>query len=678
MALHLKDDVVCDCMVLFLGAAKVEYMSQSLNGIHKPLEEIIKRQSTPDAINGLIGSKTRLSVKTSQIDIENEDKTKASIPISRLFYCSSLRICPLAEGSLKPHFVSLDSEEGNNPKNANKPILFALALKPPKGKPKGASSEANLLAFACKQPSSAFALVQACSHAYSIRDGENHTKVSLPNGDVKLKTPPIQAQATLDLSTEIFTALNNNHIDDDSKCQYNVPSAKVSASPPKASFSMSSSNTEAGYLDLDLPELPLKDVEADIEPKMVTSAYAEVRAKKGSMKGPSRSLDLSAPSISGYVIKPKVRIPSRKLPSIKFGLPKFASGKLKVSKGNVAGASMSSPKGSINATAPSISMGSPSVSVDTPEVSAPKLNASVSASSIDANVRKPIMNTPSFSMPKFGLGKPKGPDIDINVTSIDGPNTTVNAETPSIEAEMPTASIDMPESEIYAEIDKPDFQMPSLSMPKFGFGKTKSPKVDIETPSGDSPDASIKADMPSIDKPSIELSDPSIDVSVPEISTDVNKPVVKVPSFSLPTFGFGKPKGPKVHLDGPSVDLSDASVDLSAPSVDIEAPLVDAELPDSSLDVSASDIDVDVSKPDFKLPSLSMPKYRVGKPKGPKVDIDGPSVDVDLPDASLDVSAPDIDVDVRKLDFKLPSLPSQLTNPGKPKGKRDAKKCELQ
>ena len=545
--------------------------------------------------NGLVGSKTRLSVTAESIDIENEENTKASVSVKKLLYCSAVRMCPAKSPSASissekevrldpPTFVSLDSAEGNSPSNEQNPVLFALALKPGTGEaeaaPSAPKSNADVLAFACKQPSSAFALVQACSHAYLHHgnvsaqqpaieqklDVDQDVKIEMPMIDAQVAAPQMSASvpsvevgipkveepqlsatipslsvdipqaevdvtggADTDLSAEIFGALDS---DANLEATYNVPSAAISTgvtsiemqgqSPdleidlPKieaksvidvgatpalaaaASVDMTplEAKTDSGIdLDLDLPELPLKDDAMVVGPELGLSPYAEVQEKKGG-----------------------------------FGLPKFPDIKI-----------------------PSLSLSGSSKSVDVPSVDA----------SLDAKCNVEPVTLLKASSPDI-----KTPSVEGDIT-VEKPDLNLSATAPSVDLKMPRI---------------PSVKLPSvnLSMPKIGSFKKKAPKLDVEVPKLDVeanlPPASLGADVavasPSLAVPdaSLELSAPSVDVEPPTLSTDL-------PEASM-----------DVSLEAPSILPPSASLDLSPPSLDINAP----------------DKDVEVDKPSFSMPSFSI------------------------------------------------------------------------
>ena len=110
-----------------------------------------------------------------------------------------------------------------------------------------------------------------------------------------------------------------------------------------------------------------------------------------------------------------------------------------------------------------------------------------------------------------------------------------NVETSSVSASLPDASLDVkaPSADVEPKLDHSDFKLPSISMPKFGLGNVKIPKVDVDAPSVDLPDASVDISVPTVGSgktlldvatPSIEVETPSVSASLADASLDVKAP----------------------------------------------------------------------------------------------------------------------------------------------------------
>ncbi|XP_051775142.1 neuroblast differentiation-associated protein AHNAK isoform X13 [Erpetoichthys calabaricus] len=401
-----------------------------------------------------------------------------------------------------------------------------------------------------------------------------------------------------------------------------------------------SSSCENIFSEPDIHSSGLKDnFNADFnEPKMnLKGPKVNVNLPEGSLEGPT-SFDIHS---AGNV---KLKGPdssfdgSLKTPDIHFGGPNIKGGinvpdiDLKMPKADIKGPHISMPSfGGGKVKGPELNMDGKLNSPDV-DISAPDIKGGFHAPDIDVNMPKADIKGPKFHLPSFGGGKVKGPELNVD-GKVNTPD--VNLSTPDIKGGIHAPDIDL-------KMPKADIKGPTFSLPSFGGGKVKGPELDVDG---------------KINTPDLDISAPDIKggFHAPDIDVNMPKADIKGPKFHLPSFGGGKVKGPELNVDGK-----------------VNTPDVNISTPDMKGGIHAPDIDLKMPKADIKGPKFNLPSFGGGKVKGPELDVDGkmntPDVHISAPDIKGGVHAPDIDLKMPKADIKGPKFHLPSFGGGKVKG----------
>jgi len=174
-------DGVIACDVLFLGSSTVASLKQSLEGVEEPLQHILLRASSSSSSpssssHSVTGVETKLRMTASAIEIVNAAQTRARVDVSRVRYCCAIsaKVGDSSSSSSSSSSYRLSYLESivdlNETLNGSNLIIFILCLGNKNNNNGDENNNSNnnveLFAFVCRQPSSAFALVQACRHSY--------------------------------------------------------------------------------------------------------------------------------------------------------------------------------------------------------------------------------------------------------------------------------------------------------------------------------------------------------------------------------------------------------------------------------------------------------------------------------------------------------------------------------
>ncbi|XP_051867258.1 neuroblast differentiation-associated protein AHNAK isoform X1 [Pristis pectinata] len=458
----------------------------------------------------------------------------------------------------------------------------------------------------------------------------------------------------------------------------------------KPTFSLSGNKPKGPELDVSTPEVkadlktPDVDLKGEVDlpeakgkwkmPSLQMPSFGLPGPKgpdvdfDGSVKAPN--VDVSGPDLKGNFETPEVDL---KLPrgEIDANLPdaEFTGGKFKLpgikwpsSKPSLSGPDkgLNLPKGQIDLSAPDIQgdIRGPSLDLKGP-------NIEVDAPNVDVPDAKAKFKMPSLKLPSFGFSRPKGPDVDfdgsVKAPSVDvsGPDLKGNFETPEVDLKLPRGEIDanLPDAELTGgKFKLPGIKWPSskvsLSGPDEGLNLPKG-QIDLSGPD-------VQGD---IIGPSLDLKGPNIDVDAPNVDMPDAKAKFKMPSLTLPSFGFSGPKAPDLDVDGPSVDVSGPNI-----KGNFETPDVDLNLP-------KGDVDINISNAEIQKPTFKMPKFK--KPKAPDISLNlkAPKVtgdlDAELKKPNLEMSGiegPDVNLggnlNIPDVDISAPDLKAGIASAG--------------
>ncbi|KAL1263314.1 hypothetical protein QQF64_006053 [Cirrhinus molitorella] len=458
----------------------------------------------------------------------------------------------------------------------------------------------------------------------NVTDSElegTNIKTDLSKPDVKLEVQPPSIEAKVEGGVDVPEI--------DSK-GLQVKVKRPSFSFPK--FGFSKQDTATPEVNVSVPKAEVSIPEVDVTVKDQTAEVTLPRAE-------AKQKDLTI-----------VTSPTKfKLPEV--NLPKFGG---KTSKGTVSLPSADKDIKGIEITAhePDIRVSGqiPKFDLDVKEIETdihatiketdvhlvegkvilPQPDVDIQGISIEAKAEMPEVDLkghdvklkkPSFSLPKFGFSKP-----DIKEQDVD-------ASQPKVSGQMPKMDLDVKQikTNIHATITETDVHLAE--------GKVILPQPDVDVP-----EISIKskADMPEVDMKGHDVK-------------------LKMPSFSLPKFGFSKPdiKGqdvdanqPKVSGQIPKIDLDakEIETDIHATTRETDIQLVEGKvkLPQPDVDVQGISIEgkadmpeVDLKGHDVKLkkPSFSLPKFGFSKPdiKGQDIDASQPKIDMSLQKGNIPV-----------------------------------------
>ncbi|KAL0177553.1 hypothetical protein M9458_026447, partial [Cirrhinus mrigala] len=350
-----------------------------------------------------------------------------------------------------------------------------------------------------------------------------------------------------------------------------------------------------------------------------------------------------------------------------------------------------------------------------------KVEGSVDMPEVDSKGVQIKVKRPSFSFPKFGFSKSETATPDVNVSV---PKAEVSIPEVDVPVKVQTAEVTLPGGEVEQKdltiVTSPTkFKLPEVNLPKFGV---KTSKGTVSLPSADKdikgievtahePDIKVSGQIPKIDFDAKEmetdvhvtiretdvhlpegkviLPQPDVDVQgisiegkadMPEVDLKGHEVKLKMPSFSLPKFGFSKPdfKGQDVDASQPKVSGQIPKTDLETKEMetDIHATIkeTDVHLPEGKVILPQPDVDVqglsiegkaDVPEVDLKghdvklkMPSFSLPKFGFSKPdfKGKDVDASQPKVSGQIPKIDLDTKEieTDIHATIKETDVHLP------------------------
>ncbi|KTF88765.1 hypothetical protein cypCar_00018868 [Cyprinus carpio] len=507
---------------------------------------------------------------------------------------------------------------------------------------------------------------------------------------------------------------------------------------PDVSVSTPTLNTPDVSVNVDKPELKTKTPKFkmptfslhDKKPKVDGDVNLTAPDLNADLKTPN--LNLSAPKINGEIGTPDVdmTLPKAELsgpnldietskanieaPSGKIKFPKLKKAKttkVKVPEASV-DANLSAPKVNADVSAPNVDIDLPRANLEAPDVDIKTPDVDINAPS--GKIKWPKMKKPTFGQkvkaPEVGLdANVSTPDLSLSAPKIDG-----DISIPKGNVNLPSADVDVkaPDVDINAPTAKHKFS--TLKMPKLNLHKSKrktpdlnaeihapdlgmsAPGVDINLPKAEleGPNLDVKTPDLNLSAADLDIKTPAADVTAPDIGIEAPSAKLKKPHVKLPKINLSGPKmkGPdvdfnaKADLHGPDLDLKAPDLSLSAPKVDgkLSAPNVDLNLPNANVkspnvDLEAPDIDIDAPSSKAKVPHFKLPKFGLSGPRVKTPKLDAPNVDVNMPTAEL--KAPNVDVKAPDLSVSTPKVKGEISAPsldlGLPKANLNAPSANI-
>ncbi|CAO2587537.1 Protein AHNAK2 [Lemmus lemmus] len=449
-----------------------------------------------------------------------------------------------------------------------------------------------------------------------------------------------------------------------------LPSMQGDGNAPDISIKLPSSSLEVktGQFDVKMTDVHLPEGEQETQ----DAAGARLKGQLPQVHMPSFKIpkvDLKGPTVEVKSSKAEIRVPDLEvsLPGVKVDI-KAPGDKLqedlphdkkdvatKDSKFKMPNFKMSSFRTS--------SHGKPGME-GTLEVAAAKLEADLSLSSIQGDIKTPDL---SIQLLSSSL-EVKARQVDVKMTDVqlpEGEQETQDAAGAQLKGHLP-------------QVHMPSFKMPKVDL--------KGPNMDVKEPT-----VEVKSSKAEIRGPDIEVSLPGVkvDIQAPgdklqedlphaekDVATKDNK--FKMPKFKIPSFGassHGKPgmEGPlevaaaKLESDVSlsyiqgDINKPDLSIQQAASNLEVKAGQVDVKMPEGQLPEGeqatqdASGARLKGHLPKVQMPSFKMPKVHLKGPhvemKGPKVDMKSPKSEVKIQDS--EVSLPSMEIDVQDPGAKL-------------------------
>uniref|UniRef100_UPI00398F64FD neuroblast differentiation-associated protein AHNAK-like n=1 Tax=Pristiophorus japonicus TaxID=55135 RepID=UPI00398F64FD len=493
-------------------------------------------------------------------------------------------------------------------------------------------------------------------------------KVALPKFDISMKSK----EAGADVEVKAGKGLEAEGPDDRGKSpMLKIPKFEVALPTMKPDeVDMSGPTIET---DIKAAKRDTKTSKGKVDVEGVGSS--EAKLKLPSMKLPTINIsalqamvpdvNITLPSVKSsfsaegddsgsHPVEASIEGPDGKGKMPKVSLPKFGS------KSKVDGETESSVakvdvkgKGQVKGKALDINIKGPSVDVDVDDI---KLKG-----------KEGRFKMPKFKMPTFGSPKKYEEGMDI---AIPGADLTVRA--PEVDARISKGKVEIKGPELETGSPEGKVKTSFMKISKFGISSSKSKTLEADAglPSG-----AISS------KGKMEVKAPKMDASAKARDLSIEGPDIqlKVPSFTMPSFGISGPKA-DMELD---IKTKSGTLDsepegsggklkmpaIQMPSIGISVPQkkrADAEglLPRAEVDVSEVDLktyggDLKIPKvkggaevPDpegkQKLPSVKMPSIGISVPK------------VKAPEVDLGFSVPKVDTSARRADGEATLLSPEL------------------
>nr|XP_057913165.1 neuroblast differentiation-associated protein AHNAK [Doryrhamphus excisus]XP_057913167.1 neuroblast differentiation-associated protein AHNAK [Doryrhamphus excisus] len=421
-------------------------------------------------------------------------------------------------------------------------------------------------------------------------------------------------------------------------------------------LNLSSPNIRSPDVDLNGPDVHFQAPNADLGVASDKIKWPHQKWKGPKLKGPEATLnaDLHAPKLDGDLSAPGIHLP----------------------QGDIKGPD-------VDVQAPNLDLGAPSGKINWPhlkwkkpktpdlDVSVPTVEGGLNTPDLDVNLPKADIKGPDLdtqppaakiNWPHLKWKKPKvkGPKADLD---IDAGLNTPSLEPPHLQndvnAQLDIPTVDVKGLNLNGETPNLDMGAPSgkFNWPHWKLKKPKLPeaKVDMDLNADlNTPDVDVSAPRfeGGINTPDLNL--PDVDVKTPDVDIGAPSGKVKFPTLRKFLFSGPKLKTPSVDLD---TDVKTPDLGLSAPQVQLNGP--DVNLPKTDINAKAPDVDASGK---IKWPTLKKPRWSVSGPKVNGPDIDPPDLNLAGPRIDGEFNTPDVKLDGPKLD-----VDGKLKWPKKPK-----------
>ncbi|XP_037342577.2 neuroblast differentiation-associated protein AHNAK-like [Pungitius pungitius] len=276
-----------------------------------------------------------------------------------------------------------------------------------------------------------------------------------------------------------------------------------------------------------------------------------------------------------------------------------------------------------------------------------------------------------FQMPKFGITKVKGPEIDLSFSKKYVDVTLPQAESEVKLPEAPKIAVDMKPAECEAEIDG---QGGKFKMPRFGISMPgiKGPKIDLSSSKKDV-DISLPEAKGKVNLPHVELQEMSTEVEIKAPGTETQTSSVKestskfkLPTFKFPKFGAASNLSTEIPEIDKEITIDGAELDFPAPRTDVDEPGVKAEvhlpklhvkIPSAGVVIEQPCVEVDAKqkKNRFSLRGFSFSKTSV---KAPEVDANLQDFNAPIPEGNVEVNREELELPEKEpqVEIKAPKL----------------------
>nr|XP_036847440.1 protein AHNAK2 isoform X2 [Manis javanica] len=502
-------------------------------------------------------------------------------------------------------------------------------------------------------------------------------EVAVPSPDMDIQAPGSKLEGELSLTSKEVAARDS---------KFKMPKFKM----PSFGVSLPSISTEAS-MNVSLPkaqaEVCLPFIQADVKASdhpiehpsadlNVKTAEVGLKLPEGHVPGGELQEAAVEAGLTGHL--PKLQMPSIKMPKVDFKGPRVD---IKGPKLDIKGA-----KGEM--AIPDLEVAVPSMEVDI-QVPGAKLEGDLSLGDKEVSARHSKFKMPKFKMPSFGVSAPSK-DLETSV-DVPVPKVAVEATRPFLGGELqaPECSVQLPPADVHPPGGELEVALPRAEVTvselkgkaegaqiKAHLPKVQMPEVDVKAPSVDikGPSMHMKGKKGEIASPDMQVAMPSMEVDTQESGAKLegdlsltSKEVAirdskfKMPKFKMPSFGVSAARKdletsvdvpvPKVAVEATRPSLGG---ETQAPECSVQLPSADVHLPRGELEVALPRADMTVSELKGKAEGAQikahLPKVQMPSIKMPKVDIKGPSVDVKRPSmdvrGEVAVSSPDVDIQV--------------------------------
>ncbi|XP_023561421.1 protein AHNAK2 [Octodon degus] len=381
--------------------------------------------------------------------------------------------------------------------------------------------------------------------------------------------------------------------------------ASLEVSTPKLHADVS---LPAIQVDLKTPEVsaPLPSTDSDLWARQLG-----IQIPEGALHEEKLSITDSRAGLKGHL--PKVQMPSIKLPKVEL---KGRKADVRDTKGDLSGHELE--------------MSMPGAEMD---LQAPKAKQEAEISVKDSKFKMP-----KFKMPSFGMTVPEKTiegSMEVSTTKLVAyvslPAVQGDLKIPEASAPLPSADTDLQAGQLGIQIPEGAGTEVELSNTGAGAGlKGHVPKMQ----------------MPSIEKPKVELKGTKMDGALPEAELSDMRSGAGLKGH-LPKLQMPSIKLPEVELKGPKQDMIGGEDDLSGPELEVSLPGHEVALKAPSAKLEAK---VSVKDSKFKMPKFKMPSFGM---TAPGKTIEG-SLEVSAPKMETDVSLPDVQVDLKTPEDSTP------------------------